>query len=375
VGVEEEFMLVDAQTMVLAPAVEAVVAAAADVEHVKPEIRQCMIEIASRPFPSSVELGADLEHLRAVAGRAAAAAGCRIAGRGTHPFSHAEDQPTTNTQRYLRMMDEGGFPSERALVFGTHVHVALASADKAIQVTEALLPDLPVLVALAASSPFWDGRDTGMASNRLGVWSGVPRTGLPPWFASFEDYQTSLEILHRSGAVPDASHVWWDVRSQDRLGTLEFRAMDGQPSVQDTAALAGLLQALVHFHGRRWDGGERVVANRFVVGENRWLAIRHGLDATFAAADGRGVPARAAIQELLDRLAEDAQSVGAEWALDHVARLADAGGPVTRARETFAATGDLGELVRSLATLTDARFVPPGVVPLPRDVSRRWAEV
>jgi carboxylate-amine ligase len=151
--------------------------------------------------------------------------------------------------------------------------------------------------------------------------------------------------------------------------------MDGQPSVQDTAALAGLLQALVHFHGRRWDGGVRVVANRFVVGENRWLAIRHGLDATFAAADGRGVPARAAIQELLDRLAEDAQSVGAEWALDHVARLADAGGPVTRARETFAATGDLGELVRSLATLTDARFVPPGVVPLPRDVSRRWAEV
>jgi len=352
VGVEEELMLLDADTLHLVSSGDAVVTRARDEIHVKREFRQCMVEIASRPWASSGELLADLVGLRASVVRAAAAQGCLVAGSGTHPFSVAEDQPTTATARYQSIMEEVGFPWRRAVVFGTHVHVALACADKAIQVTEALLPDLPVLIALGAASPFWRGRETGLASTRLAVLAGVPRTGLPPALASFADYAATLGVLRRAGAVPDASQVWWDVRSQARLGTLEVRVFDGQPRVHDSAAFAGLVQSLVRFHGRQWDAGRRASADRFVVAENRWLAMRHGLAARLVTPDGRGRPARELLARLLDRLAADADAVGAGWALEHLARLADQGGPVAAMRRRHEETGDLAAVARWLAGLS-----------------------
>jgi len=219
-------------------------------------------------------------------------------------------------------------------------------------VTEALLPDLPVLIALGAASPFWRGRETGLASTRLAVLAGVPRTGLPPALASFADYAATLGVLRRAGAVPDASQVWWDVRSQARLGTLEVRVLDGQPRVHDSAAFAGLVQSLVRFHGRQWDAGRRASADRFVVAENRWLAMRHGLEARLVTPDGRGRPARELLARLLDRLAADADAVGAGWALEHLARLADQGGPVAAMRRRHEETGDLAAVARWLAGLS-----------------------
>jgi glutamate---cysteine ligase / carboxylate-amine ligase len=356
VGVEEELMLLDRSTLDLSPAADPVVDGAADRVHVKQEIRQCMVEIASRPWTTSTQLRDDLAGLRRSVARAAEAEGCLVAGGGTHPFSEPETQVTTATPRYLSIMDEVGFPWRRALVFGTHVHVAVADADKAIQVTEALLPDLPVLVAVGSTSPFWRGRDTGLASTRLAVMADVPRTGLPPAFDSFRDYRSALAVLRRAGAVPDASQVWWDVRSQARLGTIEVRILDSQVTCEDSAALAGVVQSLVRHHGQQWDAGRRCRADRFMVGENRWLALRHGMDARLVAAHGEAAPAACMVDELLDRVSADAAAVGAGWALDHVARLARDGGGATALRQLRAEVGSYPALLRRMVDISSGQL-------------------
>jgi carboxylate-amine ligase len=351
VGVEEELMLLDDTTWELAPVGETVVAEAHDGLHVKTEIRQCMVEIASRPCRTSVELLADLAALRAQVAKAAARQGCRVAGCGTHPFSRPEHQPTTQTPRYLSIMSQVGFPWRRAVVFGTHVHVAVGHADKAIQVTEALLADLPLLIALGSTSPFWQGQDTGLASTRLALLGEVPRTGIPPSFDTFDDYYRALDVLRRSGAVPDASQVWWDVRSQAEFGTIEVRVLDAQPCVRDTAAFAGLIQALVRHHGRRWDGGHRTRADRFVVSENRWQALRHGLDTQLVTPDGRIRPVPALLTRLFERIAGDAEAVDAEWALARLARRTADGGVCPVMRRRYRQVNDLREVTRWVAEL------------------------
>jgi carboxylate-amine ligase len=359
VGVEEEFMLVDADTLALVPGAPDLLRATNDPDHIKPEVRQCMIEISSEPCATTWELHDDLAALRRRVGHAASAQRELIAGGGIHPVSSPEEQAVTDTDRYHHVIAESGFPSRWSVVFGTHVHVALSSADKAIQVTEAILSDLPTIVALSASSPVWAGLDTGLASTRLALWASVPRSGLPPRFASYADYLNCLDTLQLSGAVPDASHVWWDVRTQDRLGTLEVRLLDGQPRLRDTVALAGLLQSLVRFHGQRWDEGLRVEPHRFLVAENRWMAIWQGMHARFAQPNGDVVTARAAVEELLERICDDATALRTDWALAHLTDLADSGGPATRLRETLIRTGDPVEVMHELIEMTNTESHSP----------------
>ncbi len=352
VGAEEELMLLDPTTWGLVPSGPRVVLAAHDRIHVKPEIRQCMVEIASRPWRTSEELLLDLVDLRSTVLRAAHAGGALVAAAGVHPFSTPELQPTTVNPRYVSIMAEVAYPWQRALVFGMHVHVAVSGADKAVRVTEALLPDLPLLIALGASSPFWRGRPTGLVSNRLAVMAAVPRTGLPPVYHRFDDYTRALRVLRQAGAVPDPSYVWWDVRCQARLGTIEVRVLDCQPSVVDAAALAGLVQSLVRHHGRRVDAGWCPTADRFVTAENRWLAVRHGVQAHLVCPDGRGRPVPELVTELIARLRPDAEEVGAGWALDHVAGLLDGRTPAELMLRRHRAGNSLTDVVGWLEART-----------------------
>ena len=258
----------------------------------------------------------------------------------------------TDTPRYRYVVGLSGWVGRRATaVFGTHVHVAVGSAEKALGVMEALVADLPTLVALSANSPLWEGRDTGFASSRLAVRSELPRTGLPPRFESLEDYHSTLASLRRSGAVPDASYLWWDVRLQERLGTLEIRLLDAQPSVTDTVALAGLVQALVRHHGMAWDRGVRADPQRMIVEENRWQAVRHGMSAVFTGPRGRALPALDAVDELLRRVKRDAAAMGSSWALTHLRELAERGGRATDLRDILVRTDDAVAVTRHLVEL------------------------
>jgi carboxylate-amine ligase len=352
VGVEEEFMVLDAATLALVPRAGEIVSAAEDPDNIKHEIRRSMVETSSRPALTIDDLRTDLLDLRRTITRLAAERGCLIATAGAHPFSPAEEQEVTDTARYRYVAGLSGWVGRRATaVFGTHVHVAVASADKALGVMEALVADLPTLVAVSASSPVWEGRDTGFASARLAVRAELPRTGLPPRFESQADYHATLEMLRRSGLLPDASYLWWDVRMQARLGTLEIRILDAQPSVHDTVALAGLVQALVRHHGVAWDAGVRAQPQRMVVDENRWQAVRHGMSAEFVGPRGKAVPALKAVDELLTRVSDHAAAMGGSAALGHLHDLAARGGVATDLRQTMVRTDDAVAVTRHLVEM------------------------
>ena len=359
VGVEEEFMVLDADTLGLTPRADEIIDAAGD-ENIKQEIRQSMVEISSKTATTIRDLHRDLHDLRLRATTLAYERGLRVAAAGTHPFSPAETQDLTDKPRYRYVAGISGWVGRRATaVFGTHVHVALGSPEKALGVVEAMLNDLPTLVALSASSPLWEGQDTGFASARLAVRAELPRTGLPPSFDSLAHYRSTLESLRTSGLVPDASYLWWDVRLQDRLGTIEVRLLDAQPSLHDTVALAGLVQALVRHHGARWDAGIRPAADRMITDENRWQALRHGMSATFASPRGRATTAREAVDELLGRVADEAGASGSRWALDHLADLAARGGRATDLRDRFLLSDDPRAVTRHLVHLGERDLITP----------------
>ncbi len=352
-------MVLDADSLGLVPRAVEIVDGAHNPD-IKHEIRQSMVEISSQPWTTISDLHRDLQGLRAQLTGLASERGLRVAAGGTHPFSPAETQEITDEPRYRYVAGISGWVGRRATaVFGTHVHVAVGRAEKALGVIEALLPDLPAMVALSASSPLWEGQDTGFASARLAVRAGLPRTGLPPRFASLVHYRSSLELLRTSGLVPNASFLWWDVRLQERLGTIEVRLLDAQPSLRDTVALAGLVQALVRHYGHAWDAGVRTDTDRMITDENRWQALRYGMSATFIGSHGRATPARDAVEELLARVASEVAAGGSSWALGHLADLAARGGRATDLRDGFVQTDDARAVARHLVELGERDLVTP----------------
>jgi len=212
-----------------------------------------------------------------------------------------------------------------------HVHVAVPDATAAIRAYEGLRPDAPVLLALAANSPFWQARDTGFASARTMIFSMFPRVGLPRSFGTYERYVAAVELLLRSGAVPDASFLWWDVRLRPRLGTVELRVMDSQSRVDDAACLAALVQCRVRLHAEA--RLPRPGLTPEALDENRFLAARDGMGARLIDSPDRGVRgARELLAEMLLECEPLSTELRCREQLDVVARLADDAG-WTRQRE------------------------------------------
>jgi carboxylate-amine ligase len=348
-GIEEEFMLLDAGSLGLAAGVEPLIAAIGDAR-VKPELMQCQIELATSPHGTIAAAEQELRDLRLRVIRMCAQLGQRVAGGGTHPFSLPEEQPLTVRDRYRELAAELRYPLRREACFGMHVHVAVGNEDKAVRVIEAMLGDLPLLLAVSASSPFWRGEPTGLHSTRTVIFQSLPRSGLPPSFESYEHYARGVERLQRAGALSDHSYVWWDVRPHPRFGTVEVRALDTQSRADDTIAIAGLVQALVAHYGNRYDQGERFAdADRFIVAENRWLAARHGLHARLVdAGSGDCLPARHLLGALLERLADDAAAIDACSALDRIAAIARDGSSAERQLTLQRRGGSLHAIVQSL---------------------------
>ena len=172
------------------------------------------------------------------------------------------------------------YVARRELIFGMHVHVAVDEPEKAIQVVNGLLPHLAPLLALSASSPFWRGEPTGLASSRQMVFSAFPRSGPPPRFRNYADYASVVGQLERSGCIADYTHIWWDIRLHPRLGTIEIRICDAVTRVEDAVAIAAYCQALVKQLSERHDAGEEIPSyHRILTSENKWLAARYGLEA------------------------------------------------------------------------------------------------
>jgi carboxylate-amine ligase len=325
-GVEEELMLVDAETNESVPRVEEVLAALEGTElraRVKMELFASVVELTTPVCADAVELARELERGRSALVRAVEPLGVRVLAAGTHPLSVAEEQEIVPEQRYQEFLETIGPAVRRQGVNGVHVHVGVPDGDACVRALEWLLPWLPVTLALSANSPYIGGVETGYRSTRAELLSQLPRAGLPPRIGSFARWEALVERLAALGIAPDATRYWWDVRPHPSFGTLEVRVPDQQTDVRRSIAFAALVQALVAVALEQPPRPERP-GDRIVVRENRYRAALRGLDAELAHPDKDSpVPARELAGELLELVRPAARALGSEPLLEPLASLED----------------------------------------------------
>ena len=294
-GVEEELMILDAETFEPAGAVDVLLSGTKELDlrgSLKTEMHASVVELNTGVCSDVSEAVAVLRELRNAANAVARANGLVVAAAGAHPTAPLESLPIVQEERYLEMMRAIGYSARRQGVNGLHVHVSVESAERCYERLEAVLPWLPVVLALSANSPYVEGVDTGMQSIRAGVLSELPRAGGPPAFGSYGAWEAWVERLAALGVLADYTRIWWDVRPHPRLGTLELRIADQPTSLARTELVVRVLRDLVE-HA---PAGE---VSRGDYAQNRWAAARFGLDARLIAADGSGV---ASARELARRL-------------------------------------------------------------------------
>jgi glutamate---cysteine ligase / carboxylate-amine ligase len=366
VGIEVELELVDAATGELASAATEILAELGeghpDGEHpkAKHELFECTIEMITGVCQTVGEARTDLEGTLDEIRAAAEARGLDLLCSGTHPFSQWKDQEVSPNPRYARLIEEMQWMARRLQIFGVHVHVGIRSPEKAVAIANALAGYIPHFLALSASSPYWEGRDTGLASSRSKVFEGLPTAGLPAPIDDWADFEQFMETLVSSAAISSVREVWWDVRPHPDFGTVELRMCDGIPTLTEITAIAALAQALVAHLDALIDRGFTLPRHReWVLQQNKWRAGRHGLDTDLIADDdGRLEPARTAIVDLVEEVMPTARKLDGDQHLAAVHRILEVGPSYHRQRavapEVITEPSDLSvvvdALVRELAT-------------------------
>jgi glutamate---cysteine ligase / carboxylate-amine ligase len=353
VGIEDEVLVLDPETLELAPRSGEVLERAGGDERFKRELPASQLEILTPPCDTVPEaVRSLLEARRELTERAADVA--RFAGAGFHPTSPGIG-PLNQSPRYLWTKREYGEIAERQLVCALQVHVAVPGADRALAVYNAARAHLPMLAALAANAPFYEGRDSGLASVRAKVGELLPRQGVPPALESWEDYSAALAWGARSGMFPDPAGWWYELRPHPRLGTLELRVPDGQTTVAGVAAVAAVAQALMVWLGERHDAGDLdPPATTWRIEQNRWSACRYGVEGDLADLHSGAVrPTRTVLHELLEMLAPIAARLGAEECLDRARELVEVNGALAQ-RQVAGRDG-----VESLPGWLASQFVEP----------------
>ena len=346
-GIEEEYLLVHEDSLALAEAPEGLMeACAADLEgQVSPEFLKCQIEIGTKVCADVGTARDDLRRLRSTVARHAAAYGLAPIAASCHPFADWKDQHHTRKDRYDDLSRDLGGVVRRMLICGCHVHVGLGDDALRADLMGQMSYFLPHLLALSTSSPYWQGRDTGLASYRISVFDNLPRTGLPPQFDSWQEYERSVAVLTGLGVIEDSSKIWWDLRPSARFPTLETRIMDVQPRLEDTLTLAALNQCLLRMLWRLRTRNQRWrLYDRFLIGENRWRAQRYGVAEgliDFGAGEIKPFPALA--DELIALVEEDAGVLRCTAELTRIAELARNGTAATRQRQVVARAAAAGE--------------------------------
>jgi carboxylate-amine ligase len=355
IGLEEELMLLEPRSLELSPSVDLALELLGDDERFGHELREGQIEIRTPVCGNAVAAGITLAEARL---RLAERLDGRlvVASAGTHPFSTSWGSVTPG-ERYRELAEEYAHATDGNLPSGLHVHVAVPGADRALAVFNAARSFLPEITALAANSPFVDGSDSRLASSRGKFTLAVHRAGVPPEFESWERFVEFVEWGRRGGLLPDASHLWWDLRPHPRFGTLELRSADAQTRLADAVAIAAVYQALLVWLSDRFDTGERLpVHDTCRIAENVWRATRYGTRGWMVDHEsGEPEETRARVSSLLETLEPTAQRLGTTWALLTAQTLvADNGAD----RQRYIAERDgLTGLVRWLAdeTVSSAR--------------------
>jgi glutamate---cysteine ligase / carboxylate-amine ligase len=327
VGLEEEIMLLDPDTLHLAECAPKLLARLGDgLSPFKLELPASQLELVTPPRRSVADAVGDLARARGEL-LVAAAGLARPAAAGAHPFS-APEGALNQGPRYERAAADYGWAARQQLVCALQVHVAVGGAERTLAVYNALRAELPLLAALAANAPLRGGHDTGMASVRPAIAGLLPRQGIPPAFESWAELADALRWGAAGGTVPEPGFWWWELRPHLRFGTLELRVPDAQTTLADAAAVAAVAHALVVELAERHDAGAlpRPAAS-WRIAENRWSASRHGVEGTLADLEtGEPRPTRDHLELLLDRLEPVARRIGAGAGLAEARRLADGNG-------------------------------------------------
>ncbi len=355
-GVEVELEIVDRRTRQLASAATGILAELGaghpGGEHpkAKHELFECTIEIitgiCSTVAEARGDLQATLDQVAAAAGRRGLALLCS----GTHPTSDWQDQQISPDPRYARLVEEMQWLARRMLIFGVHFHVGVRSAEKSIAIANALTAYIPHFLALSASSPYWHGRDTGLASSRSKVFENLPTAGLPYRLDDWQEFEEFMDTLVTAKAITSIREVWWDIRPHPDFGTVELRICDGIPTLSEVAGLAALAQSLVEWLDTRIDRGETLpVPKEWVLRVDKWRAARYGTDADIIGDDqGTRVPLRQSVSELVAQLSPVAARLGCHDELASVLAMLEAGPSYLRQRRIVAAGGSLADVVDAL---------------------------
>ncbi len=345
-GIEEEFLLVDRDSKALVEAPEGLMAeCAAELDgQVSPEFLQCQIEIGTEVCADIAAAREDLKRLRATISRVAARHNLAPIAASCHPWADWKAQSHTEKERYEKLSRDLGSIADRMLICGMHVHVGLEEKALRIDLMNQAAYFLPHLLALSTSSPFWQGRDTLTDSWRISVFDNMPRTGLPPHFSGWDDYQRSVGVLTDLELIEDASKIWWDLRPSAGFPTLEMRIFDVQPRLEDALALAAFTQCLMRMlwrlrsRNQRWRRYEP-----FLVAENRWRAQRYGVrEGLIDFGRGAIVPVPELTDEVIEMLDQDAGILRCSEELERCATIARRGTSADRQRAVRDAARDEG---------------------------------
>ena len=353
IGIEEELMIVDRETLDLASSIEGVLEDLEGVEkqgEVKPELMESVCEISTEPCRDTREAADQLRALRRLVQQMADRRGLAIGSAGTHPFALWEDQRIVSRPRYRELIAGLQFVARQEIIFGTHVHIGLDDPDKAIHVTNGMRVHVPILLALSANSPFWRGAYSGLHSTRTPIFRAFPRVGIPPRYEDFEDWSRRIDFMMTTKVVPDYTYLWYDVRPHPNFGTVEIRVMDSQTRVEHTLAIAALIQAMVKELAEHYEAGKSLSRYPYeMLDENKWLAARHGLEGELVDLPATDrVTAKELTRRLMERLRPHSEDLGSAAEFDWLEDILDNGTGSARQALVYEANHDLREVVRDI---------------------------
>jgi glutamate---cysteine ligase / carboxylate-amine ligase len=367
-GVEWELQLIDSGTRMLRQDAYEVLAALPGLresgEHPKIhyELMQSTVEVVTGICSTASEAKDDLAATISQLQRITAGRGTMLTCAGTHPVSDWRDAKMAPMQRYAELVEQLQWLARRIQTFGVHVHVGIRDGSRAIPIVNALAAYLPHFLALTASSPFWSGQDTGLASSRAVVFGGMPTSGPPQLLADWSEFEDYMDTLLRAGTIRSIKEVWWDIRPHPDFGTVEIRMFDGVPTLREIGMVTALSQSLVQLFDSQLDRGYTLPCPAaWVVRDNKWRATRYGLDAMVITDHlGSTAPLRDQLYELMRELEPVASRLGCAPELNVVSEVLDHGASYERQRAVVAAGGELADVVDALVTeFAEDRFVPP----------------
>ncbi|MFQ5651760.1 MAG: glutamate--cysteine ligase [bacterium] len=348
-GVELELQIIDPETKNLVSGAQQIMARFDGDSHVKPELIQSTIEVNTDVCANISAVRMDLTERLDSLLKICDELGFELACVGTHPFSRWEEQDITPKDRYHMLVDRCQWPARRLMIFGLHVHVGVPSGEKAIAIFNALSTFLPHLLALSASSPFFDNNDTGLASTRVKIFETLPTAGLPYRLINWAEFQRFMITLVNARAIESIREVWWDIRPHPGFGTVELRVCDGLPTLNEVVALTAFIQALVVWLGEQYDEGMYLpVHRRWIVRENKWRAARWSVDAEIITdEDGNLKSLSEDIYDLLETLTPVAKRLGSHDEMMAVKEIIEVGPSYKRQFNVYKETGDFRQVMEA----------------------------